>query len=217
MATSASGTSAIEHPEAPSRRDFLYIRPPPSARWARRPPWCRWSDQMNPDASTLAAGGPVDVDVSKIAEGSQIVVRWRERPIWIDHRANSPCRRCRARRTPRRCPTPMREPSAAALRGQLAPLAQARVRRTGRHLHTPGLHSAVLPGPERDFAGGQLDRRIFLPRHPSKYDAAGRVYSGVPAPYNLPAPPHRYLNDTTIRIGENPANSTWDFNSILQL
>ena len=40
---------------------------------------------------------------------------------------------------------------------------------------------------------------------------------GVPAPYNLPVPPYRFVNDKTIRIGENPANSAWDFGSILQL
>ena len=44
-------------------------------------------DQMNPDASTLAAGGPVDLNVSKIEEGAQVVVRWRERPIFIFHRS----------------------------------------------------------------------------------------------------------------------------------
>jgi hypothetical protein len=55
------------------------------------------------------------------------------------------------------------------------------------------------------------------PCHGSKYDGAGRVYSGVPAPYNLPVPPYRFLNDTTLRVGENPSGSNWDFGSILQL
>jgi ubiquinol-cytochrome c reductase iron-sulfur subunit len=43
------------------------------------------------------------------------------------------------------------------------------------------------------------------------------VFSGVPAPYNLPVPPYRFVNDTTIRVGENPTGSNFDFASIRQL
>jgi ubiquinol-cytochrome c reductase iron-sulfur subunit len=50
----------------------------------------------------------------------------------------------------------------------------------------------------------------FCPCHGSKYDLAGRVFNGVPAPYNLPVPPHNYVNDRTVRIGENPKGETWD-------
>ena len=57
----------------------------------------------------------------------------------------------------------------------------------------------------------------FCPCHGSKYDPAGRVYSGVPAPYNLPVPPYTFVSDTTIRVGENPSGSAWDFGSIRQL
>ena len=47
--------------------------------------------------------------------------------------------------------------------------------------------------------------------------AAGRVFSGVPAPYNLPVPPYPFVSDATVRIGENPSGSSWDFGSIRQL
>ena len=58
----------------------------------------------------------------------------------------------------------------------------------------------------------------FCPCHGSKYDPAGRVFSGVPAPYNLPVPPYRFVNDNTLRIGENDASATaWNFDSIRQL
>jgi ubiquinol-cytochrome c reductase iron-sulfur subunit len=58
----------------------------------------------------------------------------------------------------------------------------------------------------------------FCPCHGSKYDPAGRVFSGVPAPYNLPVPPYRFVNDKTIRIGENDASAAaWNFDSIRQL
>ncbi len=57
----------------------------------------------------------------------------------------------------------------------------------------------------------------FCPCHGSKYDLAGRVYAGVPAPYNLPVPPYNFVSDTVVRIGENPPGSTFDLNSIEQL
>jgi hypothetical protein len=72
----------------------------------------------------------------------------------------------------------------------------------GRHLHAPRLHPAVLSAAERHRARGEL---------------AGRVFKNVPAPYNLPVPPYTFVNDMTIRVGENPANVSFDFSSIRQL
>ena len=66
--------------------------------------------------------------------------------------------------------------------------------------------SASATQPVANWPGG-----YFCPCHGSKYDAAGRVFSGVPAPYNLPVPSYRFLTDTTIRVGENPTDSSWDF------
>jgi ubiquinol-cytochrome c reductase iron-sulfur subunit len=57
----------------------------------------------------------------------------------------------------------------------------------------------------------------FCPCHGSRYDLAARVFSGVPAPYNLPVPPHRFLSESTVRIGENPAGSNFDLDSIVQI
>ena len=73
--------------------------------------------------------------------------------------------------------------------------------------------NASATTPVSNWPGG-----YFCPCHGSKYDAAGRVYSGVPAPYNLPVPPYRYVNDKTLRVGENDASAAaWNFDSIRQL
>ena len=58
---------------------------------------------------------------------------------------------------------------------------------------------------------------FYCPCHGSKYDLAGRVFQGVPAPYNLPVPPYHFPDDKTVRVGENPPGQTFDFNSILQV
>ena len=220
MASSASTATGIEHPEEPSRRDFLYIATGAVGAVGAAATLVPLVDQMNPDASTLAAGGPVDVDVSKIAEG----VADRHLLAASGRSSFSIARKptldtLQSSQDVSLLSDPNSDvASAAALRRQLAPLGQAGVRRAGRHLHPSRLHSAVLserrarPQPVANWPGG-----YFCPCHGSKYDAAGRVFSGVPAPYNLPVPPYRFLNDTTVRVGENPSDSTWNFDSIKQL
>ena len=75
---------------------------------------------------------------------------------------------------------------------------------SGRRLHPPRLRSAVRAQPNTtdpapDWLGG-----FFCPCHGSKYDLAGRVFQGVPAPYNLPVPPYHFPDDKTLRVGQNP-------------
>jgi len=217
MANSAS-TTATAHSGEPSRRDFLYIASATVAAVGAAATLVPLIDQMNPDASTLAAGGPIDVDVSKIGEGSQIVVRWRERPIWIYHRSKQTLDMLQNQKDISRLSDPNSEQM------QQPPYAQNWHRSAkpefgvlvGICTHL-GCIPLFYPNPSQttpvaDWIGG-----YFCPCHGSKYDAAGRVYSGVPAPYNLPVPPYHFVNDTTLRIGENPPNNAWNFDSIRQL
>jgi ubiquinol-cytochrome c reductase iron-sulfur subunit len=216
MANSASTTAA--HEGEPNRRDFLFIASATVAAVGAAAVLIPLIDQMNPDASTLAAGGPVDVDVSKIAEGSQIVVRWRERPIWIYHRSKQTLAMLQNQKDIARLSDPNSEetqqpPYAQNWHRSLKPEFGVLV---GICTHL-GCIPLFYPNPSQttpvtDWIGG-----YFCPCHGSKYDAAGRVYSGVPAPYNLPVPPYHFVNDTTLRIGENPPNNAWKFESIRQL
>ena len=80
---------AISHPDKSSaltRRDFLYIATASVGAVGVAASLVPLIDQMNPDAGTLAAGGPVDLDLSKVAPGQQVVVRWRSRPIFVINR-----------------------------------------------------------------------------------------------------------------------------------
>src|SRR5271170_7507990 len=86
MAT-PSPAPAGAHAADATRRDFLYIATATVGAIGAAASLVPLIDQMNPDASTLAAGGPVDLDVSKIAEGAQVVVRWRQRPIFVFRRS----------------------------------------------------------------------------------------------------------------------------------
>jgi ubiquinol-cytochrome c reductase iron-sulfur subunit len=217
MANSAYTT--YEHPESPSRRDFLYIATATVGAVGAVATLVPLVDQMNPDASTLAAGGPVDVDISKIAEGAQIMVRWRERPIWIYHRSAQALQMLQNQQDISLLSDPNSEnaqqpPYAANWHRSLKPEFGVLV---GICTHL-GCIPLFYPSPSPTTPVANWIGGYFCPCHGSKYDGAGRVYTGVPAPYNLPVPPYRFLNNTTIRIGENDSSATaWDFDSILQL
>src|ERR1700691_4553815 len=87
-ATPAStGGHGQDHDHLATRRDFLFIATAAVGVVGAAATLVPLIDQMNPDASTLAAGGPVDLDVSKIAEGAQVTIFWRQRPIFVFHRS----------------------------------------------------------------------------------------------------------------------------------
>jgi ubiquinol-cytochrome c reductase iron-sulfur subunit len=175
-------------------------------------------NEAAPDAPELVRGELVDVDVSALAPGQQIVVFWRSWPVMI------------VRRTPQMLAM-LREP---ALLDQLADPDSRQIQQPpyasnwGRSIKP---EFSVLVGicthmgcppqyypdqserePEPDWRGGYL-----CPCHGSKYDLAGRVFKDVPAPLNLPVPPHRFVNDRILRIGENSGNVRFDFASIMQI
>jgi len=218
MASSAATATGIEHPEEPSRRDFLYIATGTVAAVGGVAVLVPLIAQMNPDASTLAAGGPVDLDISKIEPGQQVVVRWRERPIFVFHRTPE---QIKVLEDPK-LTSQLSDPNSQQI--QQAPYATNWHRSIKPELGVlVGIctHLGCIPmfypqpsasTPVTGWLGG-----YFCPCHGSKYDPAGRVYGGVPAPYNLPVPPYTFVSDTTIRIGENPGGSVWDFGSIRQL
>src|SRR5271168_3233060 len=87
MASTATTATTAGHEPEGTRRDFLFIATGMVGAVGAAAALVPFVDQMNPDASTLAAGGPVDLDISKIAEGAQVMIRWRERPIFVFRRS----------------------------------------------------------------------------------------------------------------------------------
>jgi ubiquinol-cytochrome c reductase iron-sulfur subunit len=211
-------TPANDPATEPTRRDFLYIATAAVGAVGAAATLVPLVDQMNPAASTLAAGGPVDLDVSKLQPGQQVLVRWRERPIFV------------VNRSPKMLQV-LQDPKLLAILAdpQSSQVQQPPYARNWHRSIKPEFgvvvgictHLGCIPlfealpnatQPATNWLGG-----YFCPCHGSKYDLAGRVFAGVPAPYNLPVPPYRFVNKTTIRIGENPANVNFDFSSIRQI
>lgn len=202
----------------PTRRDFLYLATGAMGLVAAGSTLIPLIDQMNPDASTLAAGGPVDIDVSKLAPGQNVIVRWRSHPIFIMKR---PEQLLKTLQNPA-VVSLLRDPDSA--QNQQPPYAQNWHRSVKPEiLALVGIctHLGCIPHafpkasattPTANWPGG-----YFCPCHGSKYDLAGRVYKGVPAPLNLPVPPYRFVSDTILRIGENPPGETFTLESVEQL
>ena len=210
-------SQTVTHPQT-TRRDFLYVATAAVGAVGAAATLVPLVDQMNPDAATLAAGGPVELDLSKVAPGQQVVVRWRNRPIFVTRRTDQLLKDLQS---PALLAL-LSDPNSLAL--QQPPYAQNWHRSAkpeygivvGICTHL-GCIPLFYPQPSATQPTAEWPGGYFCPCHGSKYDLASRVFSGVPAPYNLPVPPYRFTDDHTIRIGENPPGVNFDFASIRQI
>ena len=168
---------------AHTRRDFLYIATGAMAAVGGAAALVPLVAQMNPDASTIAAGAPIEVDLAPINEGQVIKVFWRGKPIFINHRTKKQIDEARAVNV---ASLPDPQPD------------QARVKE-GREqwqvLIGICTHLGCIPLAHQGPYDG-----YFCPCHGSIYDTSGRIRSG-PAPSNLALPPYEFVSDTRIRIG----------------
>jgi ubiquinol-cytochrome c reductase iron-sulfur subunit len=167
----------------PSRRDFLYIATGAAGAIGAAATLVPFIAQMSPDASTIAAGAPIEVDLAPIAPGQVIKVFWRGKPIFISHRSKEEIDEAR-KVDVASLPDPQPD--------------EARVKQGhDEWLVLIGIctHLGCIPiAHQGDYHGW------FCPCHGSQYDTSGRIRQG-PAPANLPLPPYAFLADTKIRIG----------------
>jgi len=218
MSTTMHSAPVPKGSAEPARRDFLTLLALSSAAVIAGAIAWPFIDSMQPAADTLAAGEPIDVDVGKLQPGQQIVVVWRGKPIFIVHRTPEGLKTLQDAKLISVLSDPnskvLQQPGYAENWHRSVDPTYAVMVGICTHLGCvptffPNM-SATDPAP--NWPGGYL-----CPCHGSKYDLAGRVYSGVPAPYNLPVPPYYMVNSKTVRIGENPAGQTFDLNSVVQI
>ena len=157
---------------------------------------------MQPSAKARAAGAPVRADISKLQPGQMIRVKWRGKPVWLVKRTDEMLESLTTL-TPK-----LRDPD--SVEPMQPEYAQNEYRSIKPEiLVTVGIctHLGCSPTYRPDVApadlGGDWLGGFFCPCHGSRFDLAGRVYSGVPAPLNLEVPPHRYLSDNELVIGED--------------
>jgi ubiquinol-cytochrome c reductase iron-sulfur subunit len=167
----------------PTRRDFLYIATGAvGAVGAAAAIWPLIA-QMNPDASTIAAGAPIEVDLTPIAEGQVIKVFWRGKPIFINHRTKKQIEDARKVNV---AALPDPEPDEKRVKPG---------RDQWQVLIAICTHLGCIPLADQGPYNG-----YFCPCHGSVYDTSGRIRQG-PAPTNLALPPYEFLSDSKIKIG----------------
>ena len=157
---------------------------------------------MQPSEKAQAAGAPVEVDIAKLELGQLIRVMWRGKPVWIVKRTPEMLQSLPTLEDKLRDPNSDESEQPEVAHNQYRSIKPEILVAVGVCTHlgcSPTYRPEVAPadlGPE--WRGG-----FFCPCHGSFFDLAGRVYKGVPAPRNLDIPPHQYLSDTRLLIGEN--------------
>jgi ubiquinol-cytochrome c reductase iron-sulfur subunit len=160
---------------------------------------------LTPSDRAKAAGAPVEADISQLAPGEMMTVEWRGKPVWI------------LRRTPEMLASLDKTESLVADPESRQPQQPDYARNQHRsikpeYLVVVGICTHLGCSPSERFRTGAASGispdwpgGYFCPCHGSAFDLAGRVYRSMPAPTNLEVPPHMYLTDTTLLIGEDKA------------
>ena len=159
-----------------------------------------FAGSLTPSEKAKAAGAPVEVDISKMEPGQQITVEWRGKPVWIinrsaeildllpsvDGRLVDPG--SETDQQPEYAKNPYR-----SIKQEILVLVGICTHLGCSPKYEPEIGAVSF---DNDWKGGFL-----CACHGSKFDLAGRVFSGVPAPTNLEVPPHMYVSDDVILVG----------------
>jgi ubiquinol-cytochrome c reductase iron-sulfur subunit len=168
----------------PTRRDFLYIATGTAAAIGGASLVWPFVSSMAPDASTVAAGAPIEVDLAPIPAGQIVKVFWRGKLIFVRHRTPEEIKAAEDVNL-----ATLRDPQPDSARVKEGHAEWLVVYGSCTHL------GCVPLGQQGEYKGW------FCPCHGSVFDTSGRIRGG-PAPVNLPIPPYTFESDTKIRIGE---------------
>ena len=156
-----------------------------------------------PSAKALAAGAPVDFDISKVEPGQQVTVEWRGKPVWILKRTPEMVEKLKGHDDALVDPESKasKQPDYVKGPGRSIKPEVFVVEGVCTHLGcSPTLKKEIGAASDMgaDWPGG-----YYCPCHNSRFDLAARVFKGSPAPSNMAVPPHRFVNEAMLVIGED--------------
>lgn len=157
---------------------------------------------LKPSEKTKAVGAPVEVDISEMKPGEKLVVEWQGKPVWILKRDQKTLNDLELLDGKLRDPDSEQPQQPDYAENEYRSIRPEYLVVVGLCTHL-GCSPTYTPidanaGLGEDWMGG-----FFCPCHGSRFDLAGRVFKGVPAPTNLVIPPYKYLSDTRILIGDD--------------
>ena len=156
----------------------------------------------NPSAKAKAAGAPVKANISKLEPGQRMTVEWRGKPVWILRRTKEMLDNIEKIGDRMRDPGSAEPQQPAYVKGVFRATRPEIAVIVGICTHlgcSPQFVPDMTPQEfDAEWVGG-----FFCPCHGSKFDLAGRVFKGSPAPTNLVVPPHKYLSESMLLIGDD--------------
>ena len=156
-----------------------------------------------PSARALAAGAPVEADISKLEPGQQITIEWRGKPVWILKRTPEMLDQLPKHDAVLVDPESKESDQPDYVKGPARSIKPEIFVAEGVCTHlgcSPTLKKEI--GAASDM-GGDWPGGYYCPCHNSRFDLSARVFKGSPAPKNLRIPPHRYASDALVVIGED--------------
>jgi ubiquinol-cytochrome c reductase iron-sulfur subunit len=192
-----------DHAKSPAeegtRREFLFLTAASVTAFGAASAVWPFVSSMNPSKDVLALSS-IEVDISQVAEGQAITVKWRGKPVFVRHRTaaeiaaavkDDPEMDVSNPKVVKANPGELKDPQPDALRAQKP-----------EYLVLVGVctHLGCIPLGQKDAEPKGQYGGWYCPCHGSQYDTSGRIRKG-PAPLNLEVPAYQYLSDTVVKIG----------------
>lgn len=156
-----------------------------------------------PSAKAEAAGAPVLIDISQLEVGQLLTVEWRGKPVWVYRRSPEVLEALPTLEEALRDPdSEVASQQPEYCQNELRSIRDEVMVLVGICTHL-GCSPTYRPELAPEDLGEEWKGGFFCPCHGSKFDLAGRVYQGVPAPINLEVPPYHFQGDNTVIVGED--------------
>ena len=160
---------------------------------------------FTPSERAKAAGAPIQVDLSTVPPGEMRTFEWRGKPVWVLHRTPAMIEAVK------KTGGEVADPNSLRTAYPTPPYAKNDLRSIKpEYFIAVGICSHLGCSPVGPLAAGTnptlgSDAGFLCPCHGSTFDLAGRVFKNKPAPDNLEVPPHKYLSDTLVLVGDDSA------------
>ncbi len=156
-----------------------------------------------PSAKAEAAGAPVLIDISQLETGQLLTVEWRGKPVWVYRRSPEVLEALSTLDDELRDPdSEVASQQPEYCQNELRSIREEVMVLVGICTHL-GCSPTYRPELAPEDLGEDWKGGFFCPCHGSKFDLAGRVFEGVPAPINLEVPPYHFQGDNTVIVGEH--------------
>ena len=167
---------------------------------------------LSPSAKTKAIGGPVEVDIAGLKPGERKTVKWRGKPVWILRRSEESVEDLSGMTDILRDPESEVDQQPAYAKNEHRSVNPEYLVVVGLCTHLGCSPNYLARDEENDF-GADWKGGFFCPCHGSKFDLAGRVFKGVPAPANLVVPKYQFISETKILIGDDSGTNDQEASS----